>query len=69
MDSNCKHWRLFADLINDLAILIDLLSPIFIGHYFTIIQCCSGILRSLVGIAGGATRAALTQHVCIGIFD
>ncbi|XP_075678718.1 RUS family member 1 [Dermatophagoides pteronyssinus] len=62
MDSNCKHWRLFADLINDLAILIDLLSPIFIGHYFTIIQCCSGILRSLVGIAGGATRAALTQH-------
>lgn len=63
MDSDCKRWRLFADLINDMAILIDLLSPIFIGFYFTTIQCCSGILRSLVGIAGGATRAALTQHV------
>ncbi|KAH9517241.1 hypothetical protein DERF_007922 [Dermatophagoides farinae] len=62
MDSDCKRWRLFADLINDMAILIDLLSPIFIGFYFTTIQCCSGILRSLVGIAGGATRAALTQH-------
>ncbi|OTF72601.1 hypothetical protein BLA29_003798, partial [Euroglyphus maynei] len=62
MDSDCKRWRLFADLINDMAILVDLLSPIFIGNYFTLIQCFSGILRSLVGIAGGATRAALTQH-------
>ncbi|KAH9395912.1 hypothetical protein TYRP_020327 [Tyrophagus putrescentiae] len=27
MDSYCKRWRLFADLLNDCAIAVDLLSP------------------------------------------
>ena len=63
MDSYCKRWRLFADLLNDCAIAVDLLSPALSGIYFTLVQCFSGVLRSLVGIAGGATRAALTQHV------
>lgn len=66
MDSDCKQWRLFADLLNDIAIFVDLSSPILLRPYFTLVQCVSGILRSLVGIAGGATRAALTQHV--GLF-
>ncbi|CAG2101864.1 unnamed protein product [Medioppia subpectinata] len=61
LDSDCKKWRLFADLINDLSILIDLLSPYF-SQYFLYMQCFSGVLKSLVGTAGGATRAALTQH-------
>lgn len=66
MDANCKRWRLFADILNDVAIFIDLLSSsIVVGgaFQFQIIQCFSGLFRSLVGIAGGATRAALTQHV------
>lgn len=63
MDSDCKRWRLFADLLNDLAISVDLLSSGLGWPYFPLAQCVSGLLRSLVGIAGGATRAALTQHV------
>jgi len=62
LDADCKKWRLFADLINDIAIFIDLLSPYF-TYYFTFLQCISGVFKSLVGTAGGATRAALTQHV------
>ncbi|KAI7685943.1 RUS1 family -like protein [Sarcoptes scabiei] len=62
MDSNCKTWRMFADLLNDAAILIDLSCNVWPKHYFIFLQCSSVILRSLVGIAGGATRAALTQH-------
>ena len=61
LDSECKKWRLFADIINDIAICIDLASPLF-GHLFTLMQCISGLIKSLVGTAGGATRAALTQH-------
>ena len=34
-------------------------------YYFLALQlvlCASGVARSLVGVAGGATRAAVTQH-------
>lgn len=63
MDSDSKRWRLFADLLNDVAICVDLASQYLSSTWFMLAQCSSGILRSLVGIAGGATRAALTQHV------
>lgn len=62
LDSECKKWRLFADVINDISIFIDLLSP-YAKDHFLLMQCVSGVLKSLVGTAGGATRAALTQHV------
>ncbi|KAK3798382.1 hypothetical protein RRG08_063392 [Elysia crispata] len=61
LDCEAKRWRLFADVLNDLAIFIDILSPLF-GPYFTLVVCVSGIFRSIVGVAGGATRASLTQH-------
>lgn len=51
-----------ADILNDGAILVDLSAPIFGRSLFPYVVCCSSVLRSLVGVAGGATRAALTQH-------
>nr|VZH93822.1 unnamed protein product [Spirometra erinaceieuropaei] len=61
LDSQCKQWRLFADLLNDCALFLDLISAHFLG-LFTAIVCVSSVLKSLVGLAGGATRAAVTQH-------
>lgn len=61
LDSECKQWRLFADVINDMAMFLDLISG-FLPHYFTAIVCVSGLLKAIVGVAGGSTRAALTQH-------
>lgn len=61
LDVDCKKWRLFADIINDIAFLMDMLSPIF-SHYIILVQCSSGLLKSLVGTIGGSTRAAFTQH-------
>lgn len=61
LDSECKKWRLFADIVNDTSFFIDLTSFHF-PSFFMPIQCLSGLMRSLVGVAGGATRAALTQH-------
>uniref|UniRef100_A0A0B7BU16 DUF647 domain-containing protein n=1 Tax=Arion vulgaris TaxID=1028688 RepID=A0A0B7BU16_9EUPU len=61
LDCDAKRWRLFADVLNDFAFFLDIMSPAF-GSYFTLVVCGSGICRSIVGIAGGATRAALTQH-------
>ncbi|KAK6049027.1 hypothetical protein COOONC_13468, partial [Cooperia oncophora] len=61
LDSDCKKWRLVADILNDLAFFIDLLSPAFPGSFF-VCACTSSILRCVVGVAGGATRTAIIQH-------
>ncbi|WKX94540.1 hypothetical protein Q1695_011656 [Nippostrongylus brasiliensis] len=61
LDSDCKKWRLVADILNDLAFFIDLLSPAIKGSFF-VCACTSSLLRCVVGVAGGATRTAITQH-------
>ncbi|XP_057673052.1 RUS1 family protein C16orf58 homolog [Corythoichthys intestinalis] len=61
LDSEAKKWRLFADILNDIAMFMEILAP-FYPACFTLIVCTSGIFKSVVGVAGGATRAALTVH-------
>ncbi|KAM9844301.1 RUS family member 1 [Aulostomus maculatus] len=61
LDSEAKKWRLFADVLNDIAMFMEILAPFF-PACFTLIVCTSGIFKSVVGVAGGATRAALTVH-------
>uniref|UniRef100_A0A3Q0RJD4 RUS family member 1 n=1 Tax=Amphilophus citrinellus TaxID=61819 RepID=A0A3Q0RJD4_AMPCI len=61
LDSEAKKWRLFADILNDIAMFMEILAPYF-PAFFTLIVCTAGIFKSIVGVAGGATRAALTVH-------
>ncbi|XP_038216398.1 RUS family member 1 isoform X2 [Zerene cesonia] len=61
LDAYCKTWRLYADVLNDVAMVIELTLP----HYFeftTVALCFSTTLKAIVGVAGGASRTALTQH-------
>ncbi|KAL1491530.1 hypothetical protein ABEB36_012114 [Hypothenemus hampei] len=53
LDCDCKKWRFFADILNDGAMLIELCLPFFPS------------ISMQVGIAGGATRAAITHHQAI----
>uniref|UniRef100_A0A914YBG2 Protein root UVB sensitive/RUS domain-containing protein n=1 Tax=Panagrolaimus superbus TaxID=310955 RepID=A0A914YBG2_9BILA len=62
LDSNCKKWRLVADVFNDLAFLIDITAQHFSGALFPVFCCFSSTLRAIVGVAGGATRTAVTRH-------
>ncbi|XP_023019794.2 RUS family member 1 [Leptinotarsa decemlineata] len=64
LDSDCKKWRLFADILNDVAMSIELLLP-FIGAFSMQILCVTSVMKSIVGIAGGATRASITNHQAI----
>ncbi|XP_034700142.1 protein root UVB sensitive 3 isoform X1 [Vitis riparia] len=64
LDSNAKMWRLVADLMNDLGMLMDLVSPLF-PSAFVFIVCLGSLSRSFTGVASGATRAALTQHFAL----
>ncbi|XP_068192527.1 RUS family member 1 isoform X1 [Antennarius striatus] len=61
LDSEAKKWRLVADILNDVAMFMMILAPHF-PAYFTLIVCIAGIFMSIVGVAGGASRAALTCH-------
>ena len=61
LDNNAKQWRLVADVLNDAAMLVELLSPAF-PQLFVLLVCIASLSRAVVGVAGGATRAALTQH-------
>ncbi|KAI1285687.1 Protein root UVB sensitive 3 [Halotydeus destructor] len=61
LDSECKKWRLFADIVNDVNAVINLISPLF-PSLFPVIQIISGLTLSMVGAAGGSTRAALAFH-------
>ncbi|KAL1803234.1 hypothetical protein ACET3Z_031881 [Daucus carota] len=64
LDSNAKMWRLVADLMNDLGMLMDLVSPLFPSAFIYIV-CIGSLSRSFTGVASGATRAALTQHFAL----
>uniref|UniRef100_A0A3B3ZUP9 Uncharacterized protein n=1 Tax=Periophthalmus magnuspinnatus TaxID=409849 RepID=A0A3B3ZUP9_9GOBI len=56
-------WRkgLFADVLNDIAMFMEILAQFF-PTFFLLIICTAGVFKSIVGVAGGATRAALTVH-------
>ncbi|KAG7459919.1 hypothetical protein MATL_G00215690 [Megalops atlanticus] len=61
LDCDAKKWRLVADVLNDIAMFMEIVAPNF-PTCFTLIVCIAGVFKSIVGVAGGATRAALTVH-------
>lgn len=62
LDIESKKWRLRADVINDLAMGIEIYVLPKYSTYSTFILCGTTTLKALVGVAGGSTRAALTKH-------
>ena len=59
-----KQFRLFADVINDVGMTIELLSPLYPQH-FLLLACVGSLCRTLCGIAAGATRASLMAHFAL----
>jgi hypothetical protein len=62
MDAESKHYRLLADVLNDVALWIDLLVPALPSFLFLPCVCMSSVFRAIVGVAGPATRAAVSVH-------
>ncbi|GAB1292767.1 RUS family member 1 [Apodemus speciosus] len=55
-------WKgLFADVLNDIAMFLELMAPMY-PIFFTVTVSTSNLAKCIVGVAGGATRAALTMH-------
>ncbi|XP_066131869.1 RUS family member 1 [Saccopteryx bilineata] len=61
LDCNAKQWRLIADILNDVAMFLEIMAPVY-PVCFTMTVCMSNLAKCIVSVAGGATRAALTVH-------
>ncbi|KYQ90504.1 DUF647 family protein [Tieghemostelium lacteum] len=60
LDCNSKTWRFMADILNDVGMTLEIISP-YTGYFLTF-SCLGIICKSLCGVAGGCTKASLTQH-------
>ncbi|XP_066064839.1 RUS family member 1 [Chamaea fasciata] len=61
LDCEAKQWRFAADLLNDVALVLEILAP----HWLSLgpaLLVMAAAARCVVGVAGGATRAALAVH-------
>lgn len=78
MYPEAKAYRLVADVTNDIAIVLDLLSPQLSAYSLSLSPpfivhspgsslrvaalCLSGAFRALCGVAAGGAKAAITLH-------
>lgn len=62
LEPECKMYRLLADILNDIAFVLDCLSPGFSKPVRVIILSFSSLLRALCGVAAGSAKASLSAH-------
>lgn len=63
LEPECKMYRFAADIFNDLAMVLDCLSPMIpAGVSRVTILSAAGVLRALCGVAGGSSKASLSAH-------
>ncbi|XP_055709890.1 RUS family member 1 [Phlebotomus papatasi] len=65
LDLDSKKWRLRADVLNDIAMGVEIFVLPLFPDISTYILCATTTMKAIVGVAGGATRSALTQHHAI----
>ena len=62
LDAQAKQWRFAADLLNNCGLLAHMLAPALPARWFVPCICLASAAHAVTGVAGGATRAALTMH-------
>lgn len=55
-------FRLLADIFNDIAMILDCLSPAFPKVARVFVLSGSSVLRALCGVAAGSAKASLSAH-------
>eukprot|EP00939_MAST-03C_sp_MAST-3C-sp1_P005032 g5032.t1 len=57
-----RQWRLFADVINDVGLTLNMIAPMFGKDYFLPLVCAGSVCTAMCGVAAGATKAKISQH-------
>ncbi|GIJ89808.1 hypothetical protein Asppvi_008754 [Aspergillus pseudoviridinutans] len=67
LEPECKMYRLAADVFNDVAMILDCLSPMIPAGVGRVgVLSAAGVLRALCGVAGGSSKASLSAHFARG---
>ncbi len=61
-DSHVKEFRLFADIMFDTGLTLDMIAPYVPRRYLIFISIASTLCRTLCGITAGATKGSISQH-------
>ena len=64
-DVSVKEWRLFADLINDVGLTLDMCAPFGGPRGFVVIAALGAACKTICGMVAGATRASITAHFAL----
>jgi hypothetical protein len=64
-DGYVKEFRLFADVINDVGLTLDMLAPYFGTEQVLYVTSTAMICKIMCGISAGATKGSITQHFCL----
>lgn len=62
IEPECKYYRFLADIFNDCSQFLDLLLPALPLMPKISVMVSASILRSLCGVAAGASKATLSAH-------
>ncbi|KAJ7598393.1 vitamin B6 photo-protection and homoeostasis-domain-containing protein [Mycena floridula] len=68
LSPEAKTYRLLADILNDCAVILDTMSPLFNSPSIKLpglriaALCLSGSLRAMCGMVAGGSKSAITLH-------
>ncbi|KAI1375975.1 vitamin B6 photo-protection and homoeostasis-domain-containing protein [Hypoxylon crocopeplum] len=62
IEPECKYYRFIADIVNDVALFLDIMSPALSTYPKIMALCGAGVLRALCGVSGGSAKASLSAH-------
>lgn len=60
--SDVKKWRLFADLMNDVGITLEVAATLVPRHLFLPMICVGNMCKAICGVAAGACNGAINVH-------
>ena len=63
--SYVKEWRLFADVINDAALTLDMMSAFLPPYMYLPTISLSAVFKSMCGISAGASKLCIVNHLTL----
>ena len=56
-----RQWRLFADVINDVGLTLNMLAPLAGKDWFLLVAALGSVCTAMCGVAAGATKPSISQ--------
>ena len=66
IEAEVKFYRFLADVVNDAAFVLDVLSPSLPAVARVPALCTASACRAVCGVCGGSSKAILSAHFCAG---